>query len=293
MRLDRMLSRGPRWYVGWRRPAPCAAIRDTLALSAGGWRVLPEDGRSFSADPFLIERNGVLHLFVERFDYAKGRGGIAHTIMGPQGPVGPPVPVIEEPWHLSYPFVFEHAGEVYLIPESAAAGTVDLWRATAFPHRWEKVATLLDRKTGGEAADATLHEINGQWVMFASRRGCGPLARFASSWDTLAVFTASSPMGPFTPHPASPVTTDVTAARPAGRLFRRDGALIRPAQDCARGYGSGLTLARIDRLDEGGFRQTVLSRLQPGPAWPGLGLHSLDMAGGVEVIDGFGTPPRW
>ncbi len=80
---------------------------------------------------------------------------------------------------------------------------------------------------------------------------------------------------------------DPAAARPAGALFRHDGALIRPAQDCRDGYGAGLAFARVDRLDETGFAQTIIAR--SAPRTPSLkGLHTYNRAGDVEVIDLFG-----
>jgi hypothetical protein len=81
---------------------------------------------------------------------------------------------------------------------------------------------------------------------------------------------------------------DVEAARPAGRLFRRGAELWRPAQDCAAGYGSGLTLCRIDRLEETGFAQTAARRLGPPPGTQARGVHTLEVGGGFELIDVFG-----
>ena len=65
----------------------------------------------------------------------------------------PAVPVIEEPYHLSYPFLFEFEGELYMIPEKARATRVDLYRCVAFPYQWELVKTLIE---GFALADSTL-----------------------------------------------------------------------------------------------------------------------------------------
>ena len=46
--------------------------------------------------------------------------------------------------HLSYPYVFAHAGAWYMVPESAQDRRVALYRALDVPYEWERVATLID-----------------------------------------------------------------------------------------------------------------------------------------------------
>ncbi len=253
--------------------------------------MLPDDGRRFYADPFPLAVDGTTHVFVEEFPHATGKAIISAVRFGPDGPEGPPVPVLEEPHHLSYPFVFARAGSVWMVPESSAAGTVDLYRATRYPGGWVKEATLL---SGVVASDATLLEHGGRWWMFATVRDApvGAPPGSGCHHDALYLWSAPDFRGPYAPHPANPVLVDPSFARPAGRIVARDGVLIRPVQDCAHGYGRALSLARIDRLDPEGFAQTILDRIEPGPAWPGSCLHTLNTGGGIECIDGSGRASR-
>ncbi|MEE7485160.1 formyl transferase [Methylobacterium oryzae] len=289
-RLYRLCYHAPHWRTGWR------TLRgpDLIALGghpAGGWQVLPDDGRRFYADPFPLAVEGTTHVFVEEFPHATGKAIISAVRFGPDGPEGPPVPVLEEPHHLSYPFVFARAGSVWMVPESSAAGTVDLYRATRYPGGWVKEATLL---SGVVASDATLLEHGGRWWMFATVRDApvGAPPGSGCHHDALYLWSAPDFRGPYTPHPANPVLVDPSFARPAGRIVARDEGLIRPVQDCAHGYGRALSLARIDRLDPEGFAQTILNRIEPGPAWPGSCLHTLNTGGGIECIDGSGRASR-
>jgi hypothetical protein len=82
------------------------------------------------------------------------------------------------------------------------------------------------------------------------------------------------------------VLIDSCGARPAGAHYLRAGHLWRPAQDCTSGYGVGLALARITKLDTEGFAQTIEAVIRPGDAWPGIGIHTLNWAAGIEVVDG-------
>ena len=289
-RLYHLCYRAPQWRVGWRRLDGPDLI-DLRAHPARGWRVLADDGRRFYADPFPLDAQGRTVLFVEEYPHATGKGVISAVPFGPDGPEGAPRPVLEEPWHLSYPFVFERDGAVWMVPESSQNGTVDLYRARAYPGGWEKEVTLL---SGVTASDATLLEQDGRWWLFATVRdgatGRDPHGSFS---DALYLWSAPDFRGPFTPHPANPVLIDAAAARPAGRIVARGGRLIRPVQDGRAGYGAALGLARIDRLDEKGFSQTVETILRPGPLWPGTRLHTLNRSRDFEFIDGSGRAPRW
>ncbi|MDP4005903.1 formyl transferase [Methylobacterium sp. NEAU K] len=283
-RLYHLCYRAPHWRCGWRRLDGPDLI-DLGRHPEAGWNILPDDGRRFYADPFPIAFAGSTHVFVEDFPHETGKAIISAVRFGPAGPEGPPVPVLEEPHHLSYPFVFEREGSVWMVPESSAAGTVELYRATRFPGGWVKEATLL---SGVVASDATLLEHAGRWWIFATVRdaGSGAPSGAGSYHDTLHLWSAPDFRGPYTPHPANPVLIDPATARPAGRIVARGGALIRPVQDCSGGYGRALGLARIDRLDPEGFAQTVIGRIEPGPAWPGSRLHTVNAGGGLEFIDG-------
>lgn len=275
--------RSPHWRIGWRiHDGPGVLERGDL----GGprWTVLKDSGRSFFADPFPVYWNGKTFLFFEEFEYRLGRGVISAIEFDAAGPVGPPIRVLEEPWHLSYPFVIEHGDALFMIPEASLTGEVPLYRCTAFPDRWERVGSIIE---GIEAADCTLFRHDGLlWMMSATREGVGGYS------DTLSIHYAPDIFGPWTEHDHRPILVDVGAARPAGRVVHKEGRLWRPIQDCTQGYGRGLVLAEITRLDTRRFEQTLRGRVLPGPSWPGRRLHTLNRAGRMESIDGATTNPR-
>ncbi len=77
-------------------------------------------------------------------------------------------------------------------PESSQAGDIALYVCTEFPWRWEKHSVLI---SGIEAADTTLCQHDGLWWMFTvTRPGNGGYS------DTLEIYHAESPLGPWQPH---------------------------------------------------------------------------------------------
>lgn len=276
-RLYTLCFHRERWRVGWRRIVGPDLI-DLRRHPAGGWTDLPDDGRRFYADPFAVARHGAVTLFVEEYDYRRGKGVISAVPFGRKGPMARPVPVLELDTHLSYPYVFEAVGEVWMIPESCGTRTIDLYRARRFPGDWVHEAVLVPDVV---ASDATLLRHGGRWWLFATVREGG-----GSYSDSLHIWYANDFRGPWIAHPRNPVLIDVASARPAGPIVQRNGALVRPVQDCRGGYGAALGLARILRLDEDGFAQQVETRLAAGADWPGSRLHTYSAAGGFEFIDG-------
>ncbi|MBI1212607.1 MAG: formyl transferase [Alphaproteobacteria bacterium] len=275
--LTSLASKPPHWFVGWRMTNN-DRVADTLRMPDRGWARLPDDGARFFADPFLFMHAGRTWLFLEEYQYAVGKALLSVVELGAQGPIGAPRPIIERAYHLSYPFVFERDGQIWMVPEMSAARRVELLRATNFPFEWEPAKTLIE---GPEISDATIVEHQEKLWLFASTGGDG-----ASSWDTLSLWSALSLMSDWHPHEGNPVLIDAASARPAGAMYRRGADIWRPAQDCAGGYGSALTIARVAKLDDEAFEQEAVASLHPSGVWPGIGLHTLNAAGDFEVVDG-------
>ncbi|MEM7165696.1 MAG: hypothetical protein AAF581_09540 [Planctomycetota bacterium] len=275
----RSLTRYGQWNVGMIR-APVHELLaggSTPSSDAIEWLPPPRHGR-FYADPFAIHVQGRLHVFVEDLDLnGAGRGHIAVFSADDSGTLRGPVPVLEAPFHLSYPGVFESAGEIYCVPETFENDEVALFRARNFPHDWERVTTLI---SGLAVVDPTLHNDGTRWWLFATTKESGSETKLMAWW-------APSLEGKWTAHRWNPLKTDVRSARPAGPLFEHDGRLYRPAQDCSEGYGGAVQIQEVTELSPTVFHERTVRRLAPDPAGPyPHGLHTIAGSGDVTVIDG-------
>jgi hypothetical protein len=237
--------------------------------------LMPPRGRFF-ADPFVIERKGRHYVFVEEYSYRTGKGVISCIQLGTDRPPVRRV-VLERDYHLSYPFVFTCGGEAYMIPETADNSTVELYRALEFPNRWTLEAVLIE---GVAAVDSTLLRHDGRLWLFAN-----VVSRGRTTEDELFLFSSDSLRGPWVPHPMNPIVSDVRAARPAGRIFTRDGRLIRPGQDSSPGYGHAITLRRIEELSEVAYREVTAGRIEPHWLAGNRGTHTYNFDEAYEVLD--------
>lgn len=237
----------------------------------------------FWADPCAIKAGDRYYVFIEEYLNKTGKGHIAVMELDRKGVVSGPTTVLDRHYHLSYPFVFEWNSDYYMVPESAANRTVELYRCTSFPFEWKLEKVLM---TDLRATDATLAEVGGTWWMFVS------IAEHSIP-DELYIFSAESPLGPWMPHPRNPVKSDVRGSRPAGGLFNWKGELYRPAQDSSGRYGYAISINRVTQLDHKGFREEQVSNILPNWNKKLLGTHTISIAGDLTVVDCLIKRPRW
>ena len=263
---------GTKWFIGIRRRTAAHRFDDT-----SNYRLMPCPKDRFYADPFLFEKDGKTYLFFEDFRYAEGQALISCCEIGSDGSPGVPVEVLRCPYHLSYPFVFEHDGEIYMIPETRGNRRVELYRAASFPTAWTAEAVLLNDI---HAVDATIQKLHGKFWMFAGVSN----GKYSNS-DELCLFFADELMGPWTPHRGNPVLSDVRRSRPAGMLFYEEGRLIRPSQDCGKAYGYALEFSEVLKLSETEYEERPLSRIEPGLIAGCIGTHTYNRTEQFEVVD--------
>ena len=274
------------WFLAYRlRDSRFGDARSVPADLRGFTRLVPPKDR-YWADPFVIERDGRYYVFFEELPFKTGRAHISMLQIDGQGRASAPVKVLERDYHLSYPFLAEHNGQLYMIPESAQNGTVEVFRCVDFPHGWKRERVLMQ---GTRCVDATFHRGPDRWWMFANVAASG--SRMFD--DELHVFHAADLLGDWQPHARNPVKSDARCARPAGQLYWRNGALYRPAQVCSPLYGSGLSINRVLRLTPQDYAERQVERILPSAGAGLLGLHTINRAGALTIVDAFARNPRF
>ncbi len=268
------LTHVEQWFIGYR----FAAFGSGPPEQGRFTTLMPPKAR-FWADPFPIVIGERYFIFFEELPFGVDKGHIAVIEIQRDGRCSAPQVVLERPYHLSYPFLIEHGGALFMVPESGQNRSVELYRCERFPDRWQLERTLL---RGVFAVDATLHRTPDRWWMFVTIAGDDQ-----DRHDDLHIYHAPELFGPWQPHAANPVKSDVRSARPAGRLFVRDGRLCRPAQVCVPRYGTALSINEVLELTPDIYREREIERIV-APAGSGvLGIHTLNRAGELCVVDGF------
>jgi hypothetical protein len=267
------------WRIGLVE-APIAEIAAKGSAADFPVRWLPEEpALRFLADPFGLWRDGRLVVFAEAFDYRTRHGVIDLLEFGADLVLADRRTVLREPWHLSYPQVFEAEGAIWMAPEAHRSGAFTLYRADAFPDRWTPVVRL---ELDTPAIDATVIRHGGLWWLAYS-----PAGPQSFKQGRLHLAYAEALGGPWRAHPGNPVRIDRTSSRPGGTPFIHDGALMLPVQDCVRSYGSAIRLLKIDEMTPDRFQAEASAAIAP-PQGVGAyrdGFHTLSGAGPVTLVD--------
>ncbi|KFK24896.1 hypothetical protein AALP_AA8G038800 [Arabis alpina] len=246
---------------------------------------------NFVADPFLYVQGDTLYIFFETMNPVTSQGdiGVAESI--DNGATWKPLGLaLDEAWHLSYPFVFNYNGEIYMMPESSELGQLRLYRAVNFPLSWKLEKVILKKPL----VDSTMiHHQGNYWLFGSDHSSFG-----AKKNGQLEIWYSSTPLGPWKPHKKNPVYNGKrnVGARNGGRAFLHDGNLYRVGQDCGENYGKRLRIFKIEVLSKQVYREVevpfALERTYKGRnSWNGARQHHFDvqqLSSGeyIGIVDG-------
>ena len=246
---------------------------------------------AFVADPFMVRVASEWHMFFEVFNAERRQGEIGLAVSRDAIRWRYQQIVLRTEHHLSYPFISQWRGSWFLIPESHESGTISLYSARRFPDEWTLEQVLLPIAAG----DATPFFSDETWWMCACSR--------PREHDELRLYMASDLTGPWREHPRSPIVRrDRNRARPAGRVVRCQGRLLRLCQVCDPRYGMSVRAFEVTRLtateyEEREHADNPVLQLS-GSGWNGRGMHHVDShlvdAGRwIACVDGHFQPPGW
>jgi hypothetical protein len=251
-------------------------------ISTSFWRfkkIIPPKDR-FWADPHIIYKDNRYYVFIEEFIFKKNKAYISVMTIDEKGNFNKPQKVLERTYHLSYPFVFEWNNEYYMIPETASNRTIEVYKCVEFPNKWEFHSNLIDNI---HAVDTTLFYYQQKWWIFTNIKE----NEGASSHDELFLFYSNSPLSNnWYPHLRNPIVSDIRNARSAGKIFKYNGNIYRPSQNCSKSYGYGFKINQIIVLNENEYEEKEVSSIEPGWDKNIKGVHTFNNSNRLTVIDG-------
>lgn len=238
--------------------------------------ILPATGQKWAADPMLVDFEGKTFLFYEAVVGDKGHIEVAKV--RDDCTLEEPVTILKDECHYSYPFVFRHDAQWYMIPESSAASEVRLYRAVSFPDKWELQDVLLREKT----VDTTVFVEKGQMYLltFFLVPGCERVIPHAYKME-LEKGKARLEEIPWEAY-------DTLQVRGAGPVFRWEEGVYRPAQiSQEQRYGDGIAFCRVNAGDT--YKEKQIVRMTAKElkisGYYADGLHTYCASESFEAID--------
>jgi len=249
-KLYKMVMYVDQWNIGVIKNKPHSFLEESIEPKIN-W--LPLNSRKvFYADPCAIETDNGLDIFLEEYPYKDGKGIISYSKYH-NGHFSVPEPILEEDFHLSYPYIFVHNNLKYIIPESFEANKVMLYQAVDYPNKWKMVKVLIDEYAG---IDNTILNYNGTWWMFSSDKNDG-------SSHNLNLFFADDLFSEWNPHPCNPIKTDVRSSRSAGKPFIHNNNIYRPSMNYEDKNEGSITINLINDLSKNSYKETSVKSIMP------------------------------
>ena len=113
---------------------------------------LPKD--EFWADPFLFRHENETYVFFENYSYKTKLGKISvGRLEGTK--IVDVVEIMNTGYHLSFPYVFKHDGDIFMMPESRANKQLEIYKCVDFPTKWELHKTAFE---GESVVDAFFYK---------------------------------------------------------------------------------------------------------------------------------------
>ena len=243
------------WFIAWRR------------IGDESYNLVDNPCGFWLADPLVYEDEDSAWLFVEAFDVKEGYGKLA-VLPFDDGAFGDFELILDSGSHLSYPFVFNHGGKRYMIPESSAAAEMALYVADDFPFGWRKLATLLE----GPYVDTSVYgDAAGRVWGCSYHVEAREFIRFTLDMDSFALTVEKR-------------TYDSDGLlRPGGRVFRENAERFFPTQNNRYFYGQSLLLR--DLSSERVVREILPADVKTADGRAFRRLHTYSRTASFEAVD--------
>ena len=217
----------------------------------------------FIADPFIVIEEDMFYLFFEHQGDGNADIGLLQSQDGKNYDYCGIV--LDEPFHLSFPQVFCHQGEYYMLPETKQANNVLLYKANNFPFKWNIVDTLIQGRKLEDPAILLSDNFN-----LISGSEIDSMTQY--------FFTSDSLHGKWKEHP-NYVQRRGNETRAGGSFLNIKEEWYLPLQNNSKGYGSGISLYKLSIGKKLELEEVSNMYLGPAPSipWFANGMHHLDI----------------
>jgi|TARA_B110000305_G_C19446097_1_gene644919 hypothetical protein len=209
----------------------------------------------YLADPFVFYHNESNYIFVEDLFCKDDKGRISaikidgdkYEFLGV---------VLEEDFHLSFPFIFRDNDEIYMIPESCKNYDIRLYKCLEFPNKWKLEQVLMSNVS---AADTMLIKQQDTWFMLTNICSAG----YGDHNSELHIFYSedlkSNLWKPITS--GNPVIFDSLKARNGGLFFHNE-TIYRVNQVHEKtNYGKSFNVNEVVKISKNEYVEKKISSI--------------------------------
>jgi len=230
---------------------------------------------SFVSDPFMLLKDEKYFMFFEVLNRKNNQGDIGYAESKDGKHWNYKKIIIDEDFHLSYPYVFEWNNNYYLIPESNEDFSVRLYKAVSFPEKWEYIGNIL---SGNRCVDPSIFHYKDKWWMFVA----------TGKNNILNLYYSKNLLKGWVAHPMNPIVKfNKNISRSGGRVVAYNNKIYRLTQDDDPSYGNQVFAFEITELTEKTYTEKIISKIpivtKSGSGWNATGMHTVDPHKGVQT----------
>lgn len=233
-----------------------AYVRNNKDYDFSNAHKLESKSLHFIADPFLFSHKNKTYCFVEEYSYLNKKGFISvYEIFKDKSIyLGK---VLEENFHLSFPFVFNYKNNIYMCPESSQNNDIRLYKCNNFPFDWSLEKVLVNNTC---AADTMLFEKDSKWWMFTN---VDPLNK-RENCSELHIFYSDSPISNnWIAHANNPIFIDSEKSRNGGFIIENEN-FYRVSQNQGYDvYGKSSSIFKIVDLNTSVYNEKLIKKIKP------------------------------
>ena len=240
--------------------------------------LLKHKKNEFAADPFLFKYKNEVYVFYEKFNKELNKGVISVAKLK-DNKLYNNKDILVKKYHLSYPNIFEHNHNIYLIPETYQFNKLSIYKFIDFPHKLRLVKTFLKNEI---VADPTFFNYKGSVWFFINKTNKNLL----NLNKDLFLYKINKDFTKITPHKQNPIKSNMYGGRSAGSVIKYKTRYIRPAQINKKGiYGFGLVFFEIKKLDLNLYIEKKITAILPKHFKNCKGVHHFSYLKGKVLID--------
>ena len=240
--------------------------------------VINNPNNCYLADPFIISNSGKNYCFVEEYSFKTSKGRISvYEINSTKALyLGH---AIEEPFHMSFPYLFTFEGKTYMLPETSANNDIRIYESVKFPLKW-KLKKILMKDIFAVDSMILFHD-NLWWLLTNINPDNG-----TDACSDLCIFYSSHPFSEtWHEHKLNPLIIDSELARNGGLLFDKDAIFRVSQKQKFDQYGGEFQISRINAINEEKYLESVEHSFEPSEILQSKAAHHFHSNGKITAFD--------
>lgn len=270
---EKIINKRIRWHVSYK------SEENLEDLKLDNFKVIENNNKNrFLADPFAFKKDNKNFIFLEDFNFSNKKGIIScfevknneSKFLGP---------VLEENFHLSFPYIFEYEGKIFMCPETHQKKEIRIYICEEFPLKWKFYKTLIKKIN---SVDTILFEKDKLWWLITSTSNIS-----TKDFNELNIFYSEN--GPltdtWTAHDLNPIVVNPNIARNGGLIINNDKIFRISQKNGFNVYGESFSVNEIKVLNKSNFKEVKTFDFNPNFKKNLKGTHHLNNSGNFFVND--------